>query len=187
MDRGVDPTRQRRTVPHARSPPSRHALCGLARQGRLEERRRRRALAGYAPAAAGRVLGGRERRRWERLRRLRAEHALPQHGWRADLARAGKLAEHPLAPDVELSAAPVDLARALDCSKPARRGTPAGGDQAGWPDVQRRRWADVGRPSSRRTAGRACARLAPTRPRSRLRGRWWWRGLESRRRLDMAT
>src|SRR5919202_1319332 len=144
MDRGVNPARQRLTVPHALPSPSWHALRGLARQRRLEERRRRRALAGYAAAAARRVLGGRERRRWERLRRLRAEHALPQHGRWADLAGTGKLAEHPLAPDVELSAAPVDLARALDCSKPARRGAPAGGDRAGWPDVQRRRRADVG-------------------------------------------
>ncbi len=64
------------------------------------------------------------------VRRDRAERALPQRRRRRHVARAHRAARSPLAPDVELPAAAVDVTRPLGRPEPARRGRAPRRDRA---------------------------------------------------------
>ena len=85
-----------------------------------------------------------------------------------ELARARGAARAAVAAELELPAAAVDVARALDRAQPARPRPAPGRDRARRADALDRRRAELAGPSSRRAAGCALARLAPTRTGTRI-------------------
>ena len=95
--------------------------------------------------------------------------------------RAGRAARAALAAELELPAAAVDLARALDRAQPARRRPAPGRDRARRPDALDRRRAELAGPPSRRATRRALARLAPAHAGARVRSGRRRRRLQHRR------
>jgi len=189
LDRRGLSTRERGTVPRAGSRGSRHRVR-RARSGRCAEDDGRRTRLGKRRSrrAAG-VLRRGQRRRRRRLRRHRAERTLPERRRRQFLARAHWAARPPVSSELELPAAPVDVARPVDRSQPARGGHDPRRHRARWADaLDRRRRALAGSPA-RSAARRSLSRLASARARPRIRGgrrrgrvqRGWWGDVDAGR------
>ena len=127
------------------------------------------------------LLAGGERRRRSGVRGDRAEPAVPQRRSGETWRELEALLELPVAADLELSAAAVDVACALDCAQPTRRRPAAGRDRARRVDALRRRRRELAGSPAGRAAGRAFAGLASARGGTGLRGGRWWRRLQRRR------
>ena len=97
------------------------------------------------------------------------------------------LLELPVSTDLELPAATVDVARALDRAEPARREPAARRDRARRADALHRRRQHLGGPPARRAARRALPRVAPACRGSRLRGGRRRRRVQRGRRRDVAA
>ena len=97
------------------------------------------------------------------------------------MARAHRPARAPVSPDLEFSAASLDIARALDRAEPARGGHDPRRNRARWADAVDRRRRDVARPPAGRAARRAFARVASARAWARVRSRRRGSRLERRR------
>src|SRR5262249_38398386 len=179
----IDPSDPDRVYPALRQ---RHRR-GRGR-GRLPPRRRRRPTMGGWPAGgAGGVLAGGERSRRGGVRGPRAEPLVPKRRPGRELARAGGAARAALAAALELPAAAVDLARALDRTQPARPGPAPRRDRTRRADALERRRRELAGPPARRAAGRALARLASACAGAGVRGRRRWRLLQHGRRRAVAA
>src|SRR5262249_62350066 len=99
----------------------------------------------------------------------RAEPAVPKRRRGRAVARVGSAARAALAAELELPAAPVDLARTLDRAQPPRRRPDPGRDRARRSDADRRRRSELGGPSSPRATRRALSGLAPPHAAARVR------------------
>src|SRR4051794_535148 len=101
-------------MPGRRSGRPEHCLRRTAWVGCPSRRRRRSKLDRLKAAGAERVLARGQRRRWCGIRGHRAEPAVPKRGPGRELERAGSATRTAVAAYLELSAATVDLTRALD-------------------------------------------------------------------------
>src|SRR5919204_5310741 len=130
-----------------------HHLRWPARGWRATNARRRPKLARLRPAGARCLLPRGERRRRGDLCGHRAEPPVPhRRPWR-ELARARRAARAALAAELELPAAAVDIARALDRAQPSRCQPAPGRDRARRLDALERRWRELAGSPSRRAAG----------------------------------
>src|SRR5438445_2052319 len=174
-------------MPRRRPGRPRDGVRRSARRRCASQRRQRRKLDRLPAARAGSVLARSQRRRRGGIRGHRAESAVPKRRPRRELARTGSAARAALAAELELPAAPVDLALALDRTQPTRPRPAPRWDRAGRPDALDRRRTELAGPPARRTTGRALTRLAPAHSGARVRSRRRLRRLQYGRRRDLAA